>query len=518
MATLPISVVWFLMDSGEQQLVTNLCQQIAQCLESPTSACSCRTLFAALQNTVRSPAHKYLQDLVWNNPSFFQPILRHGACCRQLQPNKDYSNEASKIDTCDHAPWTDAKLDDHEFQLQSCKDPGSIDKSKVKGDSEDNTEITTPIDESGIHTSLIEPVLMPNVPFDEEFGNTWVMCLANLIAGNTAAVDQMCASFGYDEIRQLLESAPCRVGQKWCAVLHSVLLHKQHVAAFCRAVQVPAIVSRLCSLYCDEGPHSCFARYCLETLLCQQPTVDSLLECWRPLSPLHRVLCLTCLTELLQSGPASKRTARPTAVTAAFLMHIYQLEAGKILSNDEHQLVDCDPQVVRDTCAAVVAAASSSDAITAAVRGSDSLLFITLCFLKALNKATYDKNPESLSGSERWSRQHLLEGDSGAATAGLRCDLIRLIGNLVYHCPANQEQLRQHEGLEEIFYSIRRDDSNPLIQEAVIFTLKCSLCDNLENWEYLTAKLNSGKSDKDCPVMKKLGLVADMYVQVPTDQ
>ena len=57
-------------------------------------------------------------------------------------------------------------------------------------------------------------------------------------------------------------------------------------------------------------------------------------------------------------------------------------------------------------------------------------------------------------------------------------------------------QLRELGGLEDIFWSYRKDQFNPLINEAVSLTLSYSLRDNLKNREHLRNVLTETQHDK----------------------
>lgn len=91
------------------------------------------------------------------------------------------------------------KLIDHEFELLPLVIPECIDGQRLE-QALAASENAAVVHETGLLNPKIELLLRPRAHFDEELANTWVMCLANLVAGNTAAMDQLCTYMAYDEI------------------------------------------------------------------------------------------------------------------------------------------------------------------------------------------------------------------------------------------------------------------------------------------------------------------------------
>ena len=58
-------------------------------------------------------------------------------------------------------------------------------------------------------------------------------------------------------------------------------------------------------------------------------------------------------------------------------------------------------------------------------------------------------------------------------------------------------------GLEEIFYSSRKDEKNPTMTEAVTLALACCMRNNASAVQYLRSKL---RADDDTTLLDRLGL------------
>ncbi|XP_047737172.1 uncharacterized protein LOC125178135 [Hyalella azteca] len=367
------------------------------------------------------------------------------------------------------------------------------------------------------HLPNASPELLKLNEHEEEVANAFVMCIANLCAGNSNAITKLCNAFTFSSIYDVFLSMPVHVGQKWCAVIFSILLQKSLCQSFLETLPLAQAVAKFCNVYSVETQHACFALFCLEIIFCQFCDLKSFRVIWfEHLNDTQKLLVLSICQNIIVSGTSHKRGAVASVPMIEFLSKTYLDAVGVILSNDAGQIEGSNPLVLRELCAAVLGAAASP-LHCKILKSQASLLLITVSFLKALNIATFQPDNEASKEhfTSRWSQLQLVNADAGV---GLRCDLVQLLGNLVNEDAQNQDELRAVGGLEEIFCSCRRDEANPLIQEAVIFALGCCLKNNPQNALHLKEQLATRHDGQDSALMERLGLKADQFVQVPTNE
>jgi len=140
----------------------------------------------------------------------------------------------------------------------------------------------------------------------------------------------------------------------------------------------------------------------------------------------------------------------------------------------------------------ILAQASSTDQFRSFIQEDMSLLIECIYLLKMIHDA--QKPVASMDQS----------GDPESPTYGLKCNLIRIIANMVYRHKINQDQVRDCSGIALILDCSPMDITNPIITQWVVFAVR-NLCeDNPENQAIIAAIDKKGTMDKSA--LRDLGI------------
>jgi len=314
------------------------------------------------------------------------------------------------------------------------------------------------------------------------------MTIANTIAANDSATNKFCQVF---EIRKIMSAILCSssiASQLWCALLHSHL--REAATSHLNSIPSPLpsrLLQRLLELSAAGGRNAAWARYALEMLLNSEHHSWSW---WQQLPAGHRQLVLATLDTLAMHGAAR---CQLSGQTLRWLFALYKEEVDRINKVDEDCLLeDLDVQVFRELCSCILSI-SSNETYRKTIQTEERMVKPTIDLLRRLNAATF--SPPSPCPARQ-----LLGSDAGLL---LRTELVQLLGNLADDCHDNQLLVIADGGLEEIFYSSRKDEKNPTMTEAVTLALACCMRNNASAVQYLRSKL---RADDDTTLLDRLGL------------
>lgn len=140
----------------------------------------------------------------------------------------------------------------------------------------------------------------------------------------------------------------------------------------------------------------------------------------------------------------------------------------------------------------ILAQASSTDQFRSFIQEDMSLLIDCIYLLKMIHDA--QKPVASMDQT----------GDPESPVYGLKCNLIRIIANMVYQHKINQDQVRDCSGVALILDCSPMDITNPIITQWVVFAIR-NLCeDNPENQAIIAAIDKKGTMDKSA--LRDLGI------------
>jgi len=117
----------------------------------------------------------------------------------------------------------------------------------------------------------------------------------------------------------------------------------------------------------------------------------------------------------------------------------------------------------------IVCKASSKEKWQTILQNDKSLLIDTIFLLKMIH------DTEKSNGDLHKTRDSEMDEDS--PINGFKCNLVRLIGNLVYRNKANQDEVRECDGIEMLLDCSPIDVRNPVITQWVVVAVR-NLCEN----------------------------------------
>jgi len=137
----------------------------------------------------------------------------------------------------------------------------------------------------------------------------------------------------------------------------------------------------------------------------------------------------------------------------------------------------------------IVCKASSNEKWQKILQNDKSLLIETIFLLKMMH------DTEKSNGSLHQTYENTIVEDS--PINGFKCNLVRLIGNLTYRNKANQDEVRECNGIEMILDCSPLDIRNPLITQWVVVAIR-NLCENNPENQDIIAQLDKkGVMDKE---------------------
>merc|ERR1739838_575204 len=121
------------------------------------------------------------------------------------------------------------------------------------------------------------------------------------------------------------------------------------------------------------------------------------------------------------------------------------------------------------------------------IETSKLLLIVTIFLLKMMH------DTEKSNGSLHKKDSEIIED---SPINGFKCNLVRLIGNLTYRNKANQDEVRECDGIEIILDCSPIDLRNPMITQWVVVATR-NLCENKPANQELISQLDKkGVMDK----------------------
>jgi len=141
------------------------------------------------------------------------------------------------------------------------------------------------------------------------------------------------------------------------------------------------------------------------------------------------------------------------------------------------------------------------------LRDDKSLLIDTLYLLRMVHESGRE-NGEGMFGIR--PKLEDVRDDQGKMTSdpvfGFKRDLVRLLSNLCYRNPANQDEVREHNGIELLLDCSQADGRNPLITQWVVLAIR-NLCeDNPQNQEVIRSIEAKGKMPDADKLMAEVGV------------
>jgi len=135
----------------------------------------------------------------------------------------------------------------------------------------------------------------------------------------------------------------------------------------------------------------------------------------------------------------------------------------------------------------IVCKASSDEKYQKILQNDKSLLIETIFLLKMMH------DTEKSNGSLHKKDSEIIED---SPINGFKCNLVRLIGNLTYRNKANQDEVRECDGIEIILDCSPIDLRNPMITQWVVVATR-NLCENNPANQELISQLDKkGVMDK----------------------
>ncbi|KAK3103078.1 hypothetical protein FSP39_016303, partial [Pinctada imbricata] len=92
---------------------------------------------------------------------------------------------------------------------------------------------------------------------------------------------------------------------------------------------------------------------------------------------------------------------------------------------------------------------------------------------------------------------------------GLKRDLIKLIGNMVYQHRANQDMVREMDGIALILDQTNIDGRNPFITQWAVLAIR-NLCDNNQENKAVLASLKMEGLDRNASILEEMGINAEV--------
>ncbi|XP_037784020.1 ataxin-10-like [Penaeus monodon] len=329
-----------------------------------------------------------------------------------------------------------------------------------------------------------------------------VTCLGNMVAANPTT-RKLLWSHVHPLLRHLLTYDDWKVSQMASMILHNCLLESELKIEFSRDETVHTVLGDLLTLYVHESQFSCFVLFCLELLLCCEGVVEN---SWPSLTSKQRLLCLDVLTAVVCGSTQSKSDSVPSTAIL-FLASIFKNEADKILCTHIGHLNHDDSQIL-GRLVNFVCSVAASDTWRPLLQEDTSLLITSVYLLRCMNDIG-KVGGNAFTPIDRMvdlSDEEIMENAASHPAFGFKCDLIRLIASLVYRHRANQDQVREIEGLLLLLECTQFDARNPLIKEASIFALRNLLEGNQENQEVIQALKFEGVAENSG--LRELGMEA----------
>ncbi|KAL3153844.1 hypothetical protein ABBQ32_013419 [Trebouxia sp. C0010 RCD-2024] len=119
---------------------------------------------------------------------------------------------------------------------------------------------------------------------------------------------------------------------------------------------------------------------------------------------------------------------------------------------------------------------------------------------QALSQQTADSAEELLRLAEQYPKQ--------SPYTGYRCDLVALLANLCFQCPAVQHKVQQLGGVELILSQCQWDDENPLVREYGLWAVR-NLCEGNESIQESISGLRAC-STVDSPDLQQIGMQLEL--------
>lgn len=329
-----------------------------------------------------------------------------------------------------------------------------------------------------------------------------VTCLGNMVAANSTT-RKLLWSHIRPHLRHLLTYDDWKVSQMASMILHNCLLENELKIEFSRDKTVHTVLGDLLTLYVHEGQFSCFVLFCLELLLCSEGAVEN---SWPSLTSKQRLLCLDVLTAVVCGSTQSKSDSVPSTAIL-FFANYFKNEADKILCTHIGNLNYDDSQILA-RLVNFLCSVAASDPWRPLLQQDTSLLITSVYLLRCMNDIgkVGDNAFTPIDRMVDLSDEEVMENASSHPAFGFKCDLIRLIASFVYRHKANQDQVREIEGLLLLLECTQFDARNPLIKEASIFALRNLLEGNQENQEVIQALKFEGVAENSG--LRELGMEA----------
>lgn len=144
----------------------------------------------------------------------------------------------------------------------------------------------------------------------------------------------------------------------------------------------------------------------------------------------------------------------------------------------------------------IVCKASSTEKWQKLLQNDKSLLIETIFLLKMMH------DTEKSNGSLHQNPDNKTVQDS--PINGFKCNMVRLLGNLTYRNKANQDEMRECNGIEMLLDCSPLDIRNPLITQWVVVATR-NLCENNPENQAVIAQLDKkGVMDKEA--LRKVGI------------
>jgi len=166
---------------------------------------------------------------------------------------------------------------------------------------------------------------------------------------------------------------------------------------------------------------------------------------------------------------------------------------------------DVDPREVMQLLELIVGSTKNPDFLGTVLQSDKSLLIDAVYLLRMVHEAG-KQNAEGMFGI-RPALEDVRDEERMAATQpvfGLKRDLVRLIANLVHEHRENQDEVREHQGVELLLDCSQADGKNPLIRQWVVFAIRNLCLGNLENQEVVRSIERKGKINAD--MMNDIGV------------
>jgi len=154
----------------------------------------------------------------------------------------------------------------------------------------------------------------------------------------------------------------------------------------------------------------------------------------------------------------------------------------------------------------VICKSCSEDSLRTRVLQTDKSLLIDTMYLLRMVHESGREHADGMFGI-RPKLDDVRDTDGNMATDpvfGFKRDLVRLLANLCHECLINQEEVREHKGIELLLDCSQADGRNPLITQWVVLAVRNLCQDNPANQEVIRAIEAKGKMDQD--LMDQVGV------------